>query len=174
MARKPKKQRTESTIQAEIQQTRPFRSPAHETVVSLLRTAAMVERQFAKVIEPAGVTLSQYNVLRILRGAGDQGLPTLAVRNRMIETAPGVTRLLDRLEAAGFVRRERSGPDRRRVLCWITPAGLALLRQLDPVVDQANEAAAGMLTAKEHRRLIRALDAIRAGHAGQPVAAEDE
>lgn len=171
MGPKSKKQRVESTIQAEIQQTRPFRSPAHETVVSLLRTAAMVERQLAKVIEPAGVTLSQYNVLRILRGAGDQGLATLAVRDRMIETAPGVTRLLDRLESAGFVRRERSGPDRRRVLCWITPAGHALLRQLDPVVDQTNEAAAGMLTAKEHRRLIRALDAIRAG---APLVAEDE
>ena len=162
---KGKKKRAESTISAEIKQTRPFRSAAHEAVVSLLRTASVVERQLGKAVEPAGITLSQYNVLRILRGAGDEGLPTLAIRDRMIEEAPGVTRLLDRLERAGLARRDRGGPDRRQVLCTITPAGLALLAGLDAAVDAANEAAAGMLTRKEHRLLLRALDAVRAGRA---------
>ena len=163
MAPRPKKKRAGSGIRAEIQQNQPFRSPAHEAVVNLLRTAAVVERQLARVVEPTGLTLSQYNVLRILRGAGEQGLPTLAIRDRMIEAAPGVTRLLDRLERAGLARRERAGADRRQVFCSITSAGLALLAQLDSAVDAANEAAAGMLTSKEQRRLLRALDAMRAG-----------
>jgi DNA-binding MarR family transcriptional regulator len=157
-----KKKARGSTIREEIRQQRPFRSPAQETVVSLLRTAAAVERQLTKVVEPAGITLSQYNVLRILRGAGAEGLPTLAIRDRMITLAPGITRLLDRLEAAGLVRRDRSAPDRRQVLCHVTAAGLALLQQLDAPMNAAGDAAAGMLGAKDQRRLLRILDAIRA------------
>jgi DNA-binding MarR family transcriptional regulator len=94
-------------------------------------------------------------------------LPTLAVGDRMIEESPGVTRLLARLERGGLVRRERSGSDRREVRCTVTSAGLELLGALDAAVGAANQAAAGVLTGKEQRRLLRALDAIRSG---RPVA----
>src|SRR5678815_5358726 len=130
-------------LQDEIKQTRPFRSSAEEVVVSILRTAAVMQRHLAQVVEAHGITIQQYNVLRILRGAGTTGLPTLAIRDRMIEEAAGITRLLDKLESAGYVVRERSTPDRRQVLCQITPAGLRLLAELDEPVDAANELALG-------------------------------
>ena len=115
-------------------------------------------------MQPHGITLQQYNVLRILRGAGDEGLPTLEIAHRMIEQSPGITRLMDRLEAKGLVRRQRSATDRRQVRCWITPTGLALLEQLDASVNQADEALLGALASDEVDRLILLLDAVRATH----------
>lgn len=155
-----------SALRDEIKQTRPFSSAAHEAVVSILRTAAVVQRHISQVVEGSGVTIQQYNVLRILRGAGSVGLPTLAIRDRMIEEAAGITRLLDKLETAGHVVRERSTPDRRQVLCQITPAGLRLLTALDEPVDAANELAVGMLEEPEKHALVELLGAVRAGFAG--------
>ena len=105
-----------SSLQHELRQRRPFASPAHEAVVGLMRTADLVRRQMTALVEPHGITLQQFNVLRILRGAGDEGLPTLEVAERMIEQTPGVTRLLDRLEAKELVRRQRCPKDRRQHL----------------------------------------------------------
>lgn len=149
-------------MQQEIQQTRPFRSDAQEAALSLLRTASVVSRRFARVVEPEGLSLAQYNVLRILRGAGPEGLPTLAIRDRMIDEGSTVTRLLDKLEAAGLVTRDRSRPDRRQVLCRITPEGLTLLARLDPTVDAMDDAATAVLTHDERRTLIDLLARIRA------------
>jgi MarR family transcriptional regulator, organic hydroperoxide resistance regulator len=153
-----------SSVRAELQQRRPFRSPAQEAAIALLRTAAVVRRSLARAVEPAGLSLAQYNVLRILRGAGSAGLPTLAIRDRMIEDAAAITRLVDKLERSGLVRRERSTPDRRQVICHPTPKALALLERLDASVDAADVAATEMLSAQERRELVRLLDAIRAGH----------
>src|ERR1700694_935671 len=114
--------RAQSTVQEEIRQTRPFSSPSEEGVVALARTADLMRRSLTRVIEPHGITLQQYNVLRILRGAGEEGLPTLVIGERMIEQTPGVTRLLDRLEAKGLVARCRGESDRRQVFCRLTPA----------------------------------------------------
>src|SRR4029077_205344 len=86
-----------SSLQHELRQRRPFTSPAHEAVVGLMRTADLVRRHMTALVEPHGITLQQFNVLRILRGAGDDGLPTLEVAERMVEQTPGVTRLLDRI-----------------------------------------------------------------------------
>lgn len=152
-----------SVLRDEIKQTRPFSSPAHEGVISILRTAAVVQRHISQVVDGSGITIQQYNVLRILRGAGSAGLPTLAIRDRMIEEAAGITRLLDKLETAGHVVRERSTPDRRQVLCHITPAGLRLLTQLDEPVDAANDYALAMLDDAEKRALVELLGAVRAG-----------
>jgi DNA-binding MarR family transcriptional regulator len=160
-----------SALSEEIKQTRPFHSAAHEAVVSILRTAAVVQRQIAGVVEASGVTIQQYNVLRILRGVGEAGLPTLAIRDRMIEEAAGITRLLDKLESAGFVMRERSTPDRRQVLCRITPAGVELLARLDAPVDAAQEATVSMLDEAEQRMLATLLGAVRAGCAEATAAA---
>jgi DNA-binding MarR family transcriptional regulator len=152
-----------SALRDELKQTRPFSSPSHEALVSILRTAAVVQRHISQVVEGSGVTIQQYNVLRILRGAGTTGLPTLAIRDRMIEEAAGITRLLDKLESAGHVIRERSTPDRRQVLCQITPAGLRLLAELDEPVDAANNLALGMLDDAEKNSLVELLGAVRAG-----------
>jgi DNA-binding MarR family transcriptional regulator len=121
-----------------------------------------LQRHLAQVVEGSGVTPQQYNVLRILRGAGEAGLPTLAIRDRMIEEAAGITRLLDKLEATGFVIRERTAPDRRQVLCRITPAGLRVLAALDEPVEAANALAVQRLGDPEKLRLLELLAEVRA------------
>jgi DNA-binding MarR family transcriptional regulator len=153
-----------SALQKEIRQRRPFLSAAHEAVVGLLRTADLIRRHAAALVEPHGITMQQFNVLRILRGAGDEGLPTLEVAERMIEQTPGVTRLLDRLEAKELVRRQRCPKDRRQHLCWITGKGLAVLEKIDAVAPRANEESLKGLKPKERVAFIRLLDAIRAAH----------
>ncbi|HEY0557923.1 MAG TPA: MarR family transcriptional regulator [Thermoanaerobaculia bacterium] len=152
-----------SPLQREIRQGKPFRSQGQEVVVALLRTADLVRRVVGRTLEPYDITAQQYNVLRFLRGAGETGLPTLEIGGRMIEQAPGITRLLDRLEAKALVRRERCAQDRRQVLCWLTPAGLDLVERLDEPVDSADAAAVAMLDPEEQDRLLRMLDAIRRG-----------
>jgi DNA-binding MarR family transcriptional regulator len=162
-----------SELREELKQTRPFQSPAHEAVVSILRTAAILQRHISQVVETGGVTTQQYNVLRILRGAGESGLPTLAIRDRMIEEAAGITRLLDKLETAGYVVRERSTPDRRQVLCQITPAGMAVLALLDRPVDEVNAVALGVLDEAALLALIQTLGTVRAGYAARvPASAQ--
>lgn len=151
------------SIQQEIQQTRPFHSKSQEAVIALLRTASVVSRRFSRLVEPHGVSLAQFNVLRILRGAGHEGLPTLAIRDRMIDEGSTVTRLLDKLELAGLVTRDRSRPDRRQVLCRITPAGEALLTRLDPDIEAANDAAMAMLDDAEVGQLLDLLASVRTG-----------
>jgi DNA-binding MarR family transcriptional regulator len=160
-----------SALSEELRQTRPFHSTAHEALLSVLRTAAVVQRLTAQVVEASGVTVQQYNVLRILRGARDTGLPTLAIRDRMIEEAAGITRLLDKLESAGYVMRERSTPDRRQVLCQITAAGLSLLAILDAPVDAMTESAFATLDETEKATLVELLGAVRAACQGDESSA---
>ena len=148
-------------LQREIQQSRPFRSEGHETVIALFRTADLVRRLFSPVLEARGITGQQYNVLRILRGAGPDGLPTLAIADRMVEQTPGITRLLDRMEAKGLVRRERCREDRRQMLCYATAAGLALLRDLDPQVDATEKSVVAGLSERQRTQLLRALEQVR-------------
>ena len=154
---------TASAIQREIRQRRPFSSSSQEALVGLLRTTDLLRRDLTRVVEARDLTLQQYNVMRILRGAGEQGLPTLEIAERMIEQAPGVTRLLSRLVAKRLVRRRRCRQDRRQVLCWITATGLTLLREVDGPLEQAAETALGVLDSRELATLIRLLDRIRAG-----------
>lgn len=151
------------TVAEEIHQSRPFQSPGHELVLTLFRTAAVIERHNSGPILAAGVSLPQYNVLRILRGAGEAGLPTLSIRDRLVDLSPGITRLIDKLEESGLVTRERDPEDRRQVVCRITAAGLALLAQLDPTVAANDASVAESLSATEQRTLVRLLDQVRAG-----------
>jgi len=153
--------RATSRLQSEIRQSRPFATREQECLVGLLRTADVVRRRLAAIVEARGVTLQQYNVLRILRGAGAQGLPTLEIAARMIEQAPGVTRLLDRLERQDLVRRMRCREDRRQVLCTISAKGRTRLAELDAPVAQADDTSLGTLPSSEVATLIRLLDAVR-------------
>lgn len=159
-----------STIQTEIRQSRPFRSVAQEATVALLRTSSVVSRALSRVVEPSGLSLAQYNALRIVRGAGAGGIPTLAIRERMIEEGTTITRLLDKLESAGFIRRERSFPDRRQVICYAKDAGKALLDRLDPLVDASDAEAMNGLSDDRLELLIELLDEVRANNAQRGAA----
>ena len=149
-------------IQEEIRQNRPFSSRHEEAAISLMRTADLIRRLVGSVVEPHDITVQQYNVLRILRGAGEQGLPTLEIADRMIEQTPGITRLIDRLEEKKLVDRKRCEEDRRRVWCRITPTGLALLAKLDaPVHDSLGSLST--LGARDLAQLVEHLDRAREG-----------
>jgi DNA-binding MarR family transcriptional regulator len=156
--------RPASAIERELKQTRPFATRHGEAAVGLMRTADLLRRLLEQALEPSGVTAQQYNVLRILRGARPEPLPTLEIAERMIERTPGITRLLDRLEAKKLVERGRCESDRRQVLCTITTAGLDLLREADPVVKEIESRSLGRLSDVNTRQLIRLLDAVREGH----------
>ena len=163
-----------SAVQQEIRQSRPFRSTAQEATIALLRTASVVGRALSRVLEPWGLSLAQYNALRIVRGAGAGGIATLAIRERMIEEGTTITRILDKLEEAGLVRRERASPDRRQVVCHATAAGKRLLDEIDPVVDAADEEAVAALDERQLARFVEMLDAVRAANAdrGAPRTAQ--
>ncbi len=153
------------SIRDEIRQSRPFASSADEAVVTLLATADRVRTAMTRVVEARGITLQQYNVLRILRGAGAEGLPTLDIAARMIEHSPGVTRLLDRLEARKLVRRVRCPGDRRQVLCHATGAAERLLESLSVPLADAGRLTLAPLDPSRTEELIRLLDAVRASAA---------
>lgn len=152
-----------ASIQEEIGQAKPFKSKRQEALVALLRTTDAVRRHLSEKLSPYDITPQQYNVLRILRGAGKGGLPTLTIADRMLERTPGVTRLLDRLEARAWAQRRRCDQDRRRVFCSITAEGLALLAELDPVTEAADETALAGLEGDVLERFVDTLAFIRAG-----------
>jgi DNA-binding MarR family transcriptional regulator len=156
-----------SALAREIRQKKPFRSARQEAVLGLLKTVDLLRRREAEVMEPFGVTDQQYNVLRILRGAGREGLPTLDIAHRMIERAPGITRLIDRLEKKGLVVRRRCDVDRRQVYCVLAPAGSRLLARMDGPVSKM-DALLSPLSNADVSTLIRLLDALRAGLASEP------
>lgn len=148
-------------IYQELQQQVPFDSVGEEALVSLLKTVDVLRSRLDPVMESGGITGQQYNVLRILRGAGPDGINTLAIADRMIERAPGITRMIDRLERKGLVSRSRQDADRRCVTCRITNRGLELLEELEEPLARAHAEALQGITEKEVRRLIELLDAIR-------------
>ena len=154
-----------SAVQREIRQGKPFKSTAQEATIALLRTASVVSRAVARVVEPSGLSLAQYNALRIIRGAGTGGIPTLSIRERMIEEGTTITRLLDKLEDASLIRRERSFPDRRQVLCFVTDDGRTLLDKLDPDVNAADEDVVSALNEAQLDEFISLLDLVRDANA---------
>jgi len=136
-----------SKLQKEIKQNKPFRSRRQEAVLAIVRTADVLKRRW-RVAEEFGVTGQQYNVLRILRGAHPEPLPTMEIASRMIENTPGITGLLDRLEEKGLVQRARDADDRRCSRCSITAKGMKLLAEMDEPINQSEEAALSILEAK--------------------------
>jgi MarR family transcriptional regulator, organic hydroperoxide resistance regulator len=153
-----------SHLQDEIRQTRPFASLEQEAYLGILRTAALLDHAVAEALKPHGITPTQYNVLRILRGAGAEGLPTLTVRARLIEEAPGITRLIDKLETAGLVQRDRTGKDRRTVRCRITTAGLDVLSRLDTdLAGWQGPVGAGLPEERDRAQLLALLQRVREG-----------
>lgn len=144
-----------------MKQTRPFKSAADEAFVSLQRTADQMMREFTQFIKPWGISPTQYNVLRILRGAGPEGLCCGEVSDRMITHDPDITRLLDRIEKLGWIERARSTTDRRVVLAKISRKGLDLLKEMDEPIENFNSQATKHLSEKKLRELISLLSEVR-------------
>src|SRR3954469_18109591 len=155
-----------SDLRNEIKQTKPFVSLEAEAHLNIERTAAVLGHAFAERLKPFGITSTQYNVLRILRGAGAEGLCRNEVRDRLVAQVPDVTRLLDRLEASGLIERERGTTDRRLVSTRITAAGLKLLDQLDDPVIEMHRKLLGHMSAEQLRSLIELLALARDGVSG--------
>lgn len=150
-------------LQDEIKQTRPFRSLEEEVLLGLARTSDALARRVEDVLKASGLTATQYNVLRILRGAGASGLSCGEVTSRMVTRDPDLTRLLDRLEGRALVTRSRDGEDRRVVMTRITRAGLALLAELDAPVQASNRQALAHLGEAKLQTLAQLLDEARGG-----------
>lgn len=143
-----------SSLQCEVRQTRPFTSLEQEAMLNLVRTAAVLEHLHAETFRQHGITATQYNVLRILRGAGGAGLCRNDVRDRLVAQVPDATRLLDRMETMGLVTRARDLADRRQVNATITERGLELLAELDGPVAEAHRRHLGHMTPEELEALI--------------------
>ena len=148
-------------LQTEIRQTKPFVSPEEETFLNLQRTAEALMWGLAETLKPAGLTPTQYNVLRILRGAGTEGLPCGEISGRMVTKDSDITRLLDRLETQKLIERTRSEKDRRVVMAYITPEGLRVLEGLDDAVVDLHRRQLAHLGARRLAALSDALEAAR-------------
>ena len=148
-------------IQAEIQQTKPFSTLEDEALVSLQRTADRLQGRLGDMLKPHGLSPTQYNALRILRGAGNEGRSCSEIAERMINRDPDITRLVDRLERRGLVKRCRDGKDRRVITTRITSAGLELLRSLDRPIEEFNRNLLGHMGEEQLRTLIKLLEAAR-------------
>jgi DNA-binding MarR family transcriptional regulator len=152
-----------SRLQEELKQSKPFATLEQEALLSIERTAAILSHAVADALRPYGITPTQYNVLRILRGAGEQGLCRNEVRDRLVAQVPDVTRLLDRMEEMGFVDRERAADDRRMVYTRITRKGIQLLARLDEPVARLHQRQLGHLGSAKLRTLVRLLAEARHG-----------
>jgi DNA-binding MarR family transcriptional regulator len=141
-------------LKRRIKQDR-FESPLQEAVLNLLVAAGYVQERMDRVCAEHGITGVQYNVLRILRGAHPGGHSRSDVAVRLVDRAPDVTRLLDRLEAQGYVERSRSGADKRHSISTITAAGIALLERMDPAVRATHERLAKRISPRDRRELSR-------------------
>jgi DNA-binding MarR family transcriptional regulator len=148
-------------LKDEIRQERPFHSAHEQALLNLIRTADRLNRAFEKAIRPFGVTSTQYNVLRILRGAHPRGLTCSAIGDRMIAAEPDITRLLARLKKLRLVRQHRDPRDRRMLWTRISTAGLSLLREMDPMIERAPAELLGNLSAKELDEFTRLLEKAR-------------
>jgi DNA-binding MarR family transcriptional regulator len=148
-------------LRRRIRQDR-FESPLQEAILNLMVAADSVRDLFDHACTGLGITVSQYNVLRILRGIHPEGHPRGEIARRMIERAPDVTRLIDRLEKQGFVERDRTERDRRLSISRITPAGLELLNRLEPHMRQVHEQIAERLSLGDQRELSRICERVYA------------
>src|SRR5690242_20263084 len=155
-------------LQHELKKRRPFESPEQEAALSVLRTGDQLQIRFARLLREHGLTPSQYNVLRILRGEG-RPLPILEIASRTITVVPGITGLIDRLERAGFVHRVRCEDDRRVIYVALTDQGTRTLADLDEPLLALHRKLMGHLSQGDLKDLIRLLEKLR-----EPWTASDE
>jgi DNA-binding MarR family transcriptional regulator len=145
----------------EIHQSKPFASLAEEALLNLSRTAEVVQLRLAEFLKQFGLSPTQYNLLRILRGAGPAGTTCSQASERMVNHDPDITRLMDRLEARGLMVRERSRQDRRVVISRITEEGLRLVDSVDAPLQEFVAANYGHVDEAQLRVLIELLEQLR-------------
>jgi DNA-binding MarR family transcriptional regulator len=150
-----------SRLQVELKQTKPFPRKSSEALLSVLRTAALLEHQLNETLRPYGITDLQYNVLRILRGAGPDGWCGREVSERLVSKVPDVSRLLDRMEGMQLLRRERDEADRRHVTTRITPKGLRVLEEATVQLEAFERERFGHLDARTLQQIIDGLADVR-------------
>jgi DNA-binding MarR family transcriptional regulator len=150
-----------SNLLDEIKQTKPFARPSSEAFLSILRTATVLEHEQNEALRPHGLTLTQYNVLRILKGAGKGGLCGRAIAERLISKVPDVSRLLDRMDDMDLIERERDPDDRRHVTARISARGRRLLVQAGPDLEVLEQKRFRSLPPKAVASLVKALAAVR-------------
>jgi DNA-binding MarR family transcriptional regulator len=150
-------------LQEELKQTIPFSSREQEAYLSLLRTSDALQSRVEAKLKEFGLTGTQYNALRILRGAGADGIPCSEIGERMITRDPDVTRLLDRLQKRGLVERSRGKQDRRVIYGKITGAGLKLLREMDAPLEKHGREILRHVSQANLKMLIDLLEQIRGG-----------
>jgi DNA-binding MarR family transcriptional regulator len=148
----------------EIGKTGPFDSLEQEVYLNCMRTADRLSRAGVAALKPAGLSATQYNVLRILRGMGEAGISCQEIANRMITRDPDLTRLLDRLEKRGLVSRQRQNADRRVVKTFISEKGLALLTELDRPVQEMHLKVLGHLGRERLKQFLELLEMAREPH----------
>jgi DNA-binding MarR family transcriptional regulator len=148
-------------LHRDIEQRKPFRSWEEEATLNLVRTASLVTDALELLLKPYGISPAQYNVLRILHGAAPQGLGRNEIRGLLVARMPDVTRLVDRMERSGLVRRERDAEDRRCVPTYLTERGRALLDRLDAPIAESHRRRFGHLTREQLRTLIELLTLTR-------------
>ena len=149
-------------VQKEIRQKKRFRRVEDEAFVNLLRTVDALMQGVAATLKPSGLSPAQYNVLRILRGAGPDGLACREIGERMITKDPDITRLLDRLEERDLISRSRDRADRRVITTRITDKGMRILKELDKPIEELHVKQLGHLGEQRLRSLVDLLEAARA------------
>jgi DNA-binding MarR family transcriptional regulator len=150
-------------IQSEIKQNKPFSSIEEEAFLALQRTADQLQGRVAEWLKTWGLSPTQYNALRILRGAGEAGLACSEIAERMINGDPDITRLLDRLEKRGLTQRSRGSKDRRVIKAYITRGGSQLLKKLDAPVQEFQHVLLGHVGERKLKALVEILCAARNG-----------
>src|ERR1700722_6815659 len=151
---------TTPKLQHELKKKRPFESPQEEALLSVVRTSDQLQIRSARLLREHGLTPSQYNILRILRGEG-KPLPILEIASRTITIVPGITGLIDRLEQAGFVNRLRCEKDRRVIYVALTDLGMTTLAKLDGPLGELHHKLMGHLSQADLKELIRLLEKVR-------------
>ena len=149
-------------IRKEMRQKKPSRRVEDEAFVNLLRTADALMQGVAATLKPSGLSPAQYNVLRVLRGAGPDGLACREIGERMITKDPDITRLLDRLEERDLISRSRDRADRRVITTRITDKGLRMLKELDKPIEELHVKQLGHLGEQRLRSLVDLLEVARA------------
>jgi len=152
---------TVANLKIEIEQQIPFGSAEEEALLNLVRTSDCVTRTLQRKIRPWGITATQYNVLRILRGAQPAGLTCSEIGRRMVTAEPDITRLLGRLKALKLIRQQQDRQDHRMVRTQISEAGLKLLAEMDPVMARAPQEVLGHMSPADLEILIRLLERAR-------------
>ena len=150
-------------LQQEIQQTKAIRLLEEETALNIARTADVLMLAFLDVLKPYALSPTQYNVLRILRGAGESGASCKDIGGRLVTRDPDVTRLMDRLEKRGLLTRDRAKEDRRVVAHRLTRAGLDLVNELDRPVEELHRKLMRHMKPERLRELIGLLEELRSG-----------